>query len=876
MAQPFLRIDLSNQAKDFQNTVIEAGWPLIDKANSNYQILRKWLGGAVGEPERKGEEVVFYLRNEAGQRIDQPNVTRASDKDLMGPLKADFQALVKSLEKAEPKNASEKNLHAKALQELQSLATEKRAGDRRCCLFKYRDDNKKWHLVWAPGYRRKDEQPANPHVCTNPACSLLFLERASGNAKCPRCQKTPGERPPKGGGVKKSPLPLILVLLLLVAVLGGGGWWYFNRDQGESVAPAEPTLAVTPDSAKITQDGRIEYTVTFTDAEGNKKDVTDQTSVTVEDLKIAKYHPHIRKIVIAARSTGKTGLEFYYNDGKQKFTQKSNLVVEAPHNPKRVTIQPANVKLGIGTTAQLKMMGEYEDGRQEDLTTAADWNWEDPGQNGKVFAYKGAIQGVNMGKTRLKARYRATPKSKYVIAEAEVVVEDIVFKALHMALGKPTVAVGEDPGITVEVESETGDKLSVLGSALLKLEVLPKKLADVQKQPPYLYPLEPGQGTLRATFRGISKEIPFEVGNDPRRRPDGGEGDKQDWQVHPQNLKLAVGEIADIDVPRGGTEETRMASSARDVVEVTPKNRLVGKKPGKAQITVSQGDQKATVQVEVAMVAFRGLALDPSEVSVRVDDVVALRLLAKTDADTQVEVDPQLQFLEWVEFPEGDYLEFNREALDVRRLRATGDEPKTLMVRLGKHEATAKIRVIPGPLELSLRSKGSKEIKGEIEVPMGQSQDLEVFATYGNGKEVKVPADRVEWLAPQTEGLTLQKGKVTADKPQAGPLVVSVKYQGQTSNEVQIRAGHAGPIKFSLAANPAKLPVQNTGQLILSGKTPGGEDVQLDMAGVKFASEDESIVTVDPITGGFRGGKRGQSDGLGQTSHFPRSGHGGD
>ncbi len=67
MAQPFLRIDLSNQAKDFQNTVIEAGWPLLDKSNTNYQILRKWLGGAVAEPERQRDEVLFYLRSDSGR-----------------------------------------------------------------------------------------------------------------------------------------------------------------------------------------------------------------------------------------------------------------------------------------------------------------------------------------------------------------------------------------------------------------------------------------------------------------------------------------------------------------------------------------------------------------------------------------------------------------------------------------------------------------------------------------------------------------------------------------------------------------------------------------------------------------------------------------
>ncbi len=848
MAQPFLRIDLSTQAKDFQNTVIEAGWPLIDKANANSQILRKWLGAAVAEPERKGEEVLFYLRNESGARIDEPNVTRAGDKDLIGPLKADFQALIKKLQSAEPKSTSEKTLHAKALQELQSLSTEKRASDRRCCLFKYRDENKKWHLVWAPGYRRKDEQPANPLVCTNPTCSFLFLQRSDGNAKCPRCQKTPGFRPVESAGVRKSKLPLLLVLLLLLAALGGGGWWYFNRDQGEPVTPAEAALAVTPADATITQDGQIEYVVTFTNAEGNEKDVTDQTTVTVGNLKVAKYQLHATKILIAARSIGKTDLEFYFNDGSQKFTQKASLVVEPPRNPTKVAIEPASVKLGIGTTAQLKMMGEFEGGQKVDLTEKAEWNWEDEGQTGQVFAYKGAIQGMKQGKTQLKARYRATPQSEYVVAEAAVEVADIKYKSLNLALKPGKVAVGDDPGIIVEVESQNGEKLSVLGSALLKLEVVPKELADVQKQHPYLYPNQPGQGTLSASFLGMTKEIPFEVG--PGTTAD----ETVAFQVSPQNLKLAVGEIADIDVPKGGgNDEAKFSSTDLSVVEITPHNRLIGKTPGKADVTVKRGDQSATVKVEVAAVPFKGLKLDPSEVSVRVDDVAALRLLAKIDEDTEVELDPQLPTLEWIRFPAAEYVDLNKEALDVRGLLATGDDPKTLTIRLGQHEATAKIKVIPGPLTLALEPAES------IEVAVGQTQPLKVYATYGNGERQEIPAGRVEWIAAQADGLTLRNGEVVADQPDAGPLMVSVKYQGQTSNEVEIRSVHSPPLKLSLAANPASLAVNETGQLALSAKTPGDQDVALDLAGATFASSDESIVEVHPATGGFRALREGKA-----------------
>ena len=317
------------------------------------------------------------------------------------------------------------------------------------------------------------------------------------------------------------------------------------------------------------------------------------------------------------------------------------------------------------------------------------------------------------------------------------------------------------------------------------------------------------------------------------------------FQVNPQNLKLAVGEIADVDVSRGpANEPARFASSDLEVVEVTPQNRLIGKKTGKATVTVSRGDQTAKVDVEVEAAAYQGIALEPAEISVRVDDVAALRAMGRIDEDTQVEIDPKL--LEWVRFPTGDYLEVNREALDVRGLKPTGEDFKTLTVRLGEHEATAKVRVIPGPLTLAL------EPAEAVELPVGQKQPLKVYASYGNGERVEVPADRVEWLADPVKGLTLSDGAVTALQPDAGPLVVKVRYQGQTSNEVQIKSGIRVPVRLTLAANPAQLPAGETGQVVLSGQSPGGMPVALDMSGVEYVSNDPNILEVNSKMGGFR------------------------
>ena len=66
MTEPFMRVDLSQNSRDFQPVAMEPGVPLLDRSNSNYQTLRKWLGAFVAEFEREraGDRVSFYVRDQ--------------------------------------------------------------------------------------------------------------------------------------------------------------------------------------------------------------------------------------------------------------------------------------------------------------------------------------------------------------------------------------------------------------------------------------------------------------------------------------------------------------------------------------------------------------------------------------------------------------------------------------------------------------------------------------------------------------------------------------------------------------------------------------------------------------------------------------------
>ena len=56
MVKPLFYVDLSEDARDYRHTALEPGLPLLDRQHVNFQILRKWLGDYVAEPEWRNQD----------------------------------------------------------------------------------------------------------------------------------------------------------------------------------------------------------------------------------------------------------------------------------------------------------------------------------------------------------------------------------------------------------------------------------------------------------------------------------------------------------------------------------------------------------------------------------------------------------------------------------------------------------------------------------------------------------------------------------------------------------------------------------------------------------------------------------------------------
>ena len=182
MAERFVRVDLSDTARDFRPIAVEPGVPLLDRSNANSKILFRWLGGLVAEPEWEGDSVNFFVRDDHGGRLEEAVCQPASDDDLKGPLKADVEALAARIESAKPETSTERGVRRIVRETFQNLTEDENRTDRDNYFFKYRDVLGRWRLVWCWGYQRVDIEPATTAVCTDPDCVLLFVRRPGQSA----------------------------------------------------------------------------------------------------------------------------------------------------------------------------------------------------------------------------------------------------------------------------------------------------------------------------------------------------------------------------------------------------------------------------------------------------------------------------------------------------------------------------------------------------------------------------------------------------------------------------------------------------------------------------------------------------------------------
>ena len=112
MATCIFHVDVSNEAGDFQAVATEPGLAMLDRPGANYEILRRWFGDVIADPEWHGENLVgFYVQDTERGRLERVECQPVTRRDLEGPLKADLEELETRIKKVKPESSEERLLH---------------------------------------------------------------------------------------------------------------------------------------------------------------------------------------------------------------------------------------------------------------------------------------------------------------------------------------------------------------------------------------------------------------------------------------------------------------------------------------------------------------------------------------------------------------------------------------------------------------------------------------------------------------------------------------------------------------------------------------------------------------------------------------------
>ncbi|MDO4570632.1 MAG: hypothetical protein Q4D38_09635 [Planctomycetia bacterium] len=829
MAKPFVRIDLSEKGQFFRPVALEPGCPLFDPTNANDRILFRWFRGMVPEPEwdENGEILRFYVRNDQGGRLEEVACTPVTNEDLNEKMVSEIERLQLRFEGIRPTSTTEKILYERLSEEFQDLVENKRRPDRTYYFFKYQDGAGLWRLVWIPGYAPIHSEFGPSLICDDEACGQLYVRLPGAKARCPICLAVPtAHRKAKEAARRKRNRCISLLLLLLLI-----GWVLWNQF----------TLRVVPGPWNAATGAVADFKIITPGLDGFgfilSKDVTHETFALVDDPSIVHFPDGASRGY--AYSPGETKITFFTGWRWKTILAK----VAPPTNPKRIWIEPAENVLTLGSTQRVRLLGEMEDESVVDLSHAAYWTSKN---DGTVYFYNGFIEGLQPGKTKVAARYRATDKDKWMEASANVQIsaEKIARLSVSIPLGDP-LPPGKKAPIRVLGETEKGAKYEFTGSSRLNWALDPPAVAEYHGE--YITPLQNGKGRLQTTLTDgtpegktlVTAETTFNVAAAPSTMR---------LRVAPKEASIAVDQVFSLSIVGGDAASLSIQSSDTKIVQV--KNRsLVGCAPGSADVTISDGSQTFVIPVTVASIKADGLVMYPPRADAPIDHDVQFEFFARAGASKYYPILNDVVKIDST--PDSYYATADAKRNALRGVNPTepSNPQKTTFSYQGQ-QRVASTNVIPAPMRLKITPSG------EVKLPLGLCMTFDGYAVYGDGVSALVPYSRMEWNTAPTveelEGFEFRGGKAIALAEGVGPINIWGKYFGTQSNQAVLTTTERADVTLSIEVDRPLRIAGETGLAVLTGRTPLGDVELAPNIGVFASSNGETIAPVGENSGVYK------------------------
>jgi len=818
MANRFMRVDLSDKARDFRLVAIEPGMPLLDRSGDRGRLLLRWLGGLAGEPVWEGDCVAFYVRDDHGGRLENVVCLPASREYLEGELKEDLEKLKDRLDKARPETPSEQAVRAALHRTLRELLDDPNRSDLDSYFFRYRDVNGRWRLVWCWGYERVDKEPAPAVICTNLQCNLLFVRREGQSANCPACAHVPEREPRRGIPVKT------IAVLLLLLVLAALGYYGLNRTRHLAVEPQNWTARID-DELPLERQGPVKVLSKW--LLGVREEVTDRVQADPADPKVVRWDAQHRRLT--AKTAGKTDVRLQLGD-----LPPATLAVEVAA-PTKLVLETEKLTIGQGQSVKPKVFGVYDDGKKVDLTEQVRLSTPDS----KIAIVDGQqLVGKQKGDTPFSVQYVVPGKDVPLEATGSITV--LPEKLAEKRPAEPkiqTVRIVSDHGAQVRIPKgvglsdfrveavyDDGTTRIVTERATLRPEEPPHK-SPVAVQDGRVSAIRPGQAKLRAAVDGVESEAPLEVA--VTEQPDFDE-----LRLRPSPCSMRPGESIALEVVawRGGKElgvlenlsGVALRSDKPEVARVSG-TTVWAKAEGEAQIVAACEKPKLESQPAVIKVVRPAepvptkLLVEPQQLQAQVGQNIRLgrdiQIQLQRGADAPLDVAHYCQ----VQTNQPSVVRYDEQN---RVLVAAG--PGTAKISFGYAEITAQATI-----EVADRPAAPPEQIGQIvlepataTLAVGQQLPLSVFAITADGRRVERTSDAT--FASGDEAVArMDKNRAIAKKP--GEVKITATLPECDKSATAHITVEDEPITEIFAGPPGKpLKVGQRARMQLYGKSRSG------------------------------------------------------
>ena len=475
-------------------------------------------------------------------------------------------------------------------------------------------------------------------------------------------------------------------------------------------------------------------------------------------------------------------------------------------------------KIKLYETIQLKALAG------EDVIQDRDLKWESSNKD-VANVNNGYVTGMNNGKTTITVTYVPTG----LTATCELTVGTIPGEnGAEFKIDSSTKAIRLWE--TVQLKAMAGD--DVMADKDIKWESSNPSVATVNNG--YVSGISVGTTTIKATYlpTGLVATCEVAVSKDGSVTPDPTPGpgpeepdpvvNEGELTVSQKVVTLEEGKTTKVVATVGGkavdTKDLKFVSDKTDVAIVRNDGTILGRKAGKAKVTVTYVPTGKTAEVMVAVEA-KETAPEVLEGELVLDQKVVSIEAGKTTKVTAT--------INGKEVPRTD-LKWTADKSDIAVVRNDG-------VILGVKEGKAKVTVTYVPTgktaEVMVAVTAQKEVlAGEISLDKSyvelQPKDVTKVTATINGKAI--PSADYKWTTSDSNVATVKGGGILAVAPGKATITVTYVPTGKTASvEVVVKEAQAQSVDFALDGNVKTVKVGKTNRILakVDGKSAKLEDL---------------------------------------------------